>query len=422
LPQKTLYYILFLIYFIVLTYFIITIKFVKDARLNTKVVILLFIVKIAVGIIGGLVSEYLIQNGSDIDYYNKLGLIEYNNLIHHPKIFFTDSLPSAYTNGLGGFFDSTHSFWNDLRNNILIKTMGVFNILSRGNYYINDLFFNCFAFVGHIALYRVFKSIYSKHYFSIIVGCFLLPSFIFYSSLIGKDMLVFTSLSIFCYALYFGILVSFTPKKIAYLIISFCFILLIRNFVAAILLPCAIVYFVQIKFKLNTIKLYGGLLIIFILFFISLSTLLPQYSPLQIIAKKQQSFFSLGKSTSQYQNDTLDNTIKSFVTAAPKALRHSFLSPYIGEFNNIYLNGFALEIMLFVSILLLYFVFPQKNTINAFVIFGLVFTTLFFLFAGYITTNAGSLVRYRSIYFPFLMIPILCSTNWEKLKSIFVKK
>ncbi len=416
-----MYYFLFVIYFFACCYFITKIKFIQHSGLSTKVVLLLFITKITAGIIGGLVSHFLMHDNTDQYGYTLQGLVEYENLIHHPKIFFTDSLPAAYANNLGEFFGSQNSFWNDLRNNILIKTIGVLNILSRGNYYINSLFFNVVGFFGHVALFRVFKHIFPKQHWTIIVGCFLLPSSLYYSSLIGKDMMVFTALCIFCYALYFSLVNGFTKKRITYLLLSFICVLLIRNFIAVILLPCACAWHVSSWYKIKPAKVFGTLFLLAIAAIV-LSQFLPEkYDPLNIVVKKQQAFFSLGIAKSQYQNDTLQPTIKSFVTAAPTSLRHSFLSPYPTEFDNIYLNGFALEIILYLLLVLMMIVFHSKNNkgIHAFIIFCFVFTFLIFLFSGYITTNAGALVRYRSIYFPFIIVNVLCGINWNRITKVF---
>ena len=394
----------------------------QKTALSTTFILFLFIIKIAAGVVGGLVNHYIYNDNADACYYTYQSIVEYNNLISHPFIFFTDSLPSAYSNGIDGFFSTTNSFWNDLRNNILIKTMGVLNIFSKGNYYINSLFFNFIAFVGHIALYRVFKTIYPSQKWSIIIGCFLLPSMLYYSSIIGKDMIVFTALSFFCYCMFFGLQNKFTKKRITYLFLSFIIILLIRNFIAIILLLCAIGWFVSVRFNVKPSKLFISFLVLtfaLILF----STFLPEkYKPLQLVVNRQQSFFAVGFAKSQFQNDTLQPTVQSFIKSAPAALRHSFLSPYPTEFDNIYLNFFAIEIILFLLLFVISIIYPLKNFNNNFIIFGILFTSLIFLFTGYITTNAGSMVRYRSIYFPFLIVPILCSINWINIKNLIIKK
>jgi len=45
-----------------------------------------------------------------------------------------------------------------------------------------------------------------------------------------------------------------------------------------------------------------------------------------------------------------------------------------------------------------------------------------FLFIGYIMPNLGSIVRYRSVYLPFLITPMLCRIDWKKLLAVFKLK
>jgi hypothetical protein len=411
---------LFLIYFIVGCYFICKSKFVANAGLGCKTILVLFTIKIVAGIIVGLVNHYLYNNiNTDADLFNKIGIDEHNTLLNNPTIFFSDIFTFAYPT-YGEYFGTENSYWNNLGINILVKILGIMNIFSRGEFYINSLFFNFIAFIGHIALFRVFNAIYPKKVFLLIVGCFLLPSLLYYSSSIQKDLIVFTALGIFCYSIYFSLLHHFSTKKLIYLVLSFSAILLVRNFIAVILLPCAIAWIISSKYKINPLKLYVSL---FMIAFIGISILhlsSPKYTPLQIVVDRQQSFLQLGKANSDYKNDSLQPTLKSFITSAPTALRRSFLSPLPGEFNNIFLHLLGVEILVYMLLFLLMLCFHinKINFYNEFIVFGLVFTFLIFLFIGFVITNAGSLVRYRSIYFPFLIVPILCNIDWQRIKLL----
>jgi hypothetical protein len=412
-----LYYFLFLVYFFAIYYFISKIKFVQAALLNSKTLFCLFSIKIIVGIVGILVSKYLHNGNSDIAFYHKQGLVEYDNLIHHTYTFFTDSLPSAYKNEMNEYFGTSHSFWNDLRNNIILKTIGILNIFSRGNLFINTLFFNAISFLGNIIFFRLFKSIYPQHHLAIIVGCFLLPSTLYFSSVIGKDFIIFGAVSIFCYCMYTSIQATFTTKRIALIVFSFLLITLIRNFIAVILLPVALTWFIQTRFKIKAWKAYASLLgAIFIISIIG--QYFPNtYNPLQILVDRQQAFFNLGIANSEYHNVVLKPNIISFLKATPVAIRHAFFSPYLFEFNTIYLTGFFLEMFLYFSLLALSFIYPIRHKNNSFAYFGICFACFILLFTGFITTNANSLIRYRSIYLPFFLIPILCNINWDCLKK-----
>ena len=368
------------------------------------------------GIAVGLASYYIFNYQTDYFQTNLYGIQEYHSLFESPKVFFTDLFKSNYTE-TGEFFGSRGSYWNDLRFNIIYKVLAFMNIFSRGNYYINSLFFNFVSFIGSILLYKVFINIYPAKKWQVIIGCFLLPSTLYFGSGIFKDLIVLTALSVFCYSLYFGLLKDFTGKKIIYLSLSYIIILFIRNFIAVILLPCAITWIIAYKYKLSAIKSFITLFVAGIVVTVILQQFSQKVNPLLIVVKKQQAFFALGKANTDYKMDSLQPTIKSFAEQAPSALRHSFLSPYPTEFQNFYMNFFSLEMIAywFLFVLMLFIYTKIKYSSQEFVVFGIAFAFLIFLFTGYITPAAGALMRYRSIYLPFIITPILCKINWEDL-------
>ncbi|MCY7292240.1 MAG: hypothetical protein LH615_08670 [Ferruginibacter sp.] len=367
-------------------------------------------------------SHYLFNDLTDYYNTNNYGIQEYESLIHTPKVFFTDLFDYAYAEK-SEFFGSKVSYWNDLRFNIIYKVLAFTNVLSRGNYNINSLFFNFVAFLGTVALYKVFAAVYPANKWANIVGCFLLPSTLFYSSGIHKDLIVFSALAVFCYCIFFGLQKRFTAKKICFLLLSFITILFIRNFIAIILLPCALAWFVSKKYSIQPLKVFAILFLVGIAATVFTHTYIKKADPLLLVVDKQQAFFALGKANTTYQLDSLQPTVKSFITIAPAALRHSFLSPLPGEFDNVFTNLLSLEMMAYWLLFLLMLIYPVKNIFhqNKFIVFGIVLTCLIFLFTGYITNTAGALVRYRSIYFPFLMVPVLCNINWGRMGNPFLR-
>lgn len=391
-------------------------RMVKRCGIESPLVLLLFTIKVLAGISVGLASHYLFNYTTDYYQTNIYGIQEYHSMLNTPKVFFTDLFTSNYEE-TSEFFGSRASYWNDLRFNIIYKVLAFTNILSRGNYYINCLFFNFAGFIGSILMYKVFIHIYPTKKWQVIAGCFLLPSTLYFGSGIHKDLVVLTALSVFCYSLYFSLLNGFNGKKVAFLLLSFLTILFIRNFVAIILLPCAIVWTISEKYSLSVVRMFVGLLVVGLTSAIALHSFSEKFDPLQIVVNKQQAFFALGKANTDYKMDTLQPTIKSFAEQTPGALRHSFLSPYPTEFENVFMNLFSVEMCVYwlMFLLMLFFPFKKLNRRNRFITFGIVFTFLIFLFTGFITPAAGALIRYRSIYFPFLMTPILCKINWSHL-------
>ena len=407
---------LFTIYLIGACFFIPRIKFIKNAGLSTQIIILLLLVKITAGCVLGLMNQYQMHNATDYDLYNNLGIIEYRHLFSDPHLFFTDIFKSNYSQ-YGEYFGSTGSYWNDLRTNIILKVLGIMDIFSRGNYYINSLFFNTIAFFGHIALFRVFNSLYTRKKLQVIAGCFLLPSMLYFSSGIHKDLIVFTALAVFCYSLYVSLDCGFTLKRILFILFSFFSILLIRNFIAVVLFPFASAWFISCRYKIKPAPVFSVMMMVVAVAVCLMHFGPEKYDPLRVVVEKQQSFFALGTGSTQYNNDTLAPAIKSFAFAAPRAFTHAYLTPYPGEFENIFLNLLSVEIIAYLVLFCLWMFFPlrQGERANPFIYFCFLFSFAVFLFIGYITPAAGALIRYRSIYLPFILTPILAGIHWKRL-------
>src|SRR5690606_30923831 len=101
----------------------------------------------------------------------------------------------------------------------------------------------------------------------------------------------------------------------------------------------------------------------------------------------------------------------------PQAINHSLMRPYVTEIESFNYVPFAIEIIL-VEILLLLFIFYREkmDQINPLVCCIIFFSLTFLLIIGYTIPIMGAIVRYRSIYFIFLLIPVLCLTDWNSVR------
>ena len=404
-----MYYLLFTLYLLAFCFLVNRIPFIKNAGLDKRLVIVLFLFKAAAGVFIGWMSARYYPQGNDYWDMNQYGLEEYHLLTSDPKGFFTNIFHSPYADKYGGFFKATGSYWKDLATNIIIKAVALCDLFSRGNYYINSLFLNFFGFLGHVALYRIFSHVYSKRYqWAVIIASFLVPTTLYFTSGLHKDNIIFAMLGLFCYAFYFCIRQEFTKKRILLLAISAISLLLLRNYVLIALLPAAMaMYFADRNNKpfKTFASIYGALIAIVIL----LALLLPAASPLQIIVQRQKDFFELPVAVSQMRADTLKSSLESFAAITPAALEHGLFRPYVWEFPKSFLLFPAVE--LFICELLFIYVLIRRNvtiSYKPFLYFGIFFSLTLLLFAGFIVPNAGSLVRYRSLYLPYLLLPILC--------------
>ena len=411
-----MYYFLFTLYLAIACLLIIRIPFIKDSGLTSGLIWALFLVKIFAGLLLGWMSQKFYPQGNDYWGLNIAGLDEYRVLLSNPKRFIGDIFISPYPNGYAGFFDATGTYWNDLKNNLIIKLLACCNIFSRGNYYINSLFFNFIGFFGPVALYRVFADIFRQKKWLNICGCFLLPSTLYFTSGIHKDLVVFTMLGLFSYALYFSIQKKLTLPYFFSICITFFSLLLMRNFLAIAIVPAGIAFILTQRSRLNKPAIFILTYCVGFLILFSFQLLKPSFQPLKIISQRQRDFIDLPYAASQLNKQILEPTLTSLVKNTPEALNHSLLRPYLWEHPTIFLIPLAIELFIYQVLFGIMIIWHHKTNgqINAFILFGLFLTISMLLFTGYIVPNIGSIVRYRSIYLPFLLTPVLCSIKWKK--------
>jgi hypothetical protein len=416
-------YILFVFYLLLFCWLVTQVPFIKKSGLNNRYIVVLFLVKIAAGLAIGWLS-YFMDTKNDYWIVNREAWIEYQLLFSNPKEYFTNIFQSHYTQGYGGLFDSFQSFWNDLRNNIIIKFISVCNIFTRGNYYSNSICFNFFCFLGHVAFYRVFIQIFKKQQVAVIIGCFLLPSMLYFTSGIQKDGIIFITLGFLSYAVFQSLQQnSFSKKRIVIIVLGFVSLFLIRSYVLLNLLPPLVLWILVAKFKWPALKTFViGYIIIGLIFF-NFNSIVHSFNPLKTVSDKQAAFFTLPIANTQIKTDTLYPTFKSFISNAPQAYNHLLFRPYIDEVSVKSLLPINAELALYQILFLLFLFFRRKKEAgeyNPFILFGIFFTLTMFLFIGYIMPNLGSIVRYRSVYLVFLVTPVICQIDWKRILA-FVK-
>lgn len=358
---------------------------------------------------------------SDIANFQQQGIAEYNLLFHNPIEYFTNIFHS--NNSYSRFLESSDSFWNDTRSNLIVKMLSLFNIFSRTNFFINSLFYNFLIFFGTAALYKVFIKIFPYCKLVLIACIFLLPSVIFFSSCVHRDGLIYLSLSMIIYHLFFMLKNKhFSWKRIFITVFFLCLILLLRNFVFITLVPALVAWIVAERKPKFALTIFSGIyLLITVLFFYS-GWLSPSFDLPAHVSSRQLSFIEIAKRGASAINiNPLYPNFRSFLNNIPQALNHSLMRPYLTEHLTFLYIPAGLEIFFYEILFLLFIFFRKKNvTFSPLIYFGFFFSITMFLIIGYTIPIIGAIVRYRSIYFPFLLIPVTCYIDWERLKKIFI--
>lgn len=411
-----MYYFLFFVYLALATWLITRVPFVKKTGLPGTLIAWLFIIKVAAGIAIGWITEHYFPN-SDYWVFNADGQYEYQLLIHHTKEFLTNIFSSPYENSYGNYFNAVGSYWNDLSHNIILKPLAVINLLSQGNYYINSIFFNWFGFLGPVALYRVFSAIYKSSKWPLIIGCFLLPSAIYFSSGIGKDLVVFTMICLYGYALYNILYSKRTTRRMLLLLLSFVFILLLRNFVAVSLIPASVAILICAQKKWKPIIVFTAVYMVGLGLLVLGEIIAPSVQPLKVITQRQTDFLNIPAGTTSLPVHKLEPTIKSFISNLPWAIDHGLLRPHLWD--KLLLLPFAFELLIY-ELLILIVVFRFRRNIqfgHPFIVFVCFFSLFMLLITGYVIPFSGAIIRYRSIYLPLFITPVLCSVFLKNVKK-----
>ncbi len=419
-------YLLFVVYLIILSWLLLRVPFIKNAGINNKVLLGLFLFKILAGIAIGWISIHIYGTGNDYWDVNEEAWKEYQLLITDPGKYVINIFTSDYQDGYAGIFNSFNSYWNDLKNNIIIKLVSIFNIFSRGDYYINSLFFNFLIFFGHVILYRLFIKLYPNKKLPVIIGCFLLPSTLYFSSGMHKDGMMFLLLSILIYSVYQSLVKNYFSKKRLMLIsVSLLLLFLIRHFIFIALLPALVAWIISAKTKVHPLFTFAAVYLVTGLLLFNIGYIVNNVKPLDIIITKQTEYLNLAHSDTQIELTSLQPTFKSFAANAPEAYNHLLLRPYLWELpvkSSLPLN---IELFLYQLLFLLFLFFRQKDTSGSnqpFVYFALFFAGTLFLLIGYIVPNLGSIVRYRSLYLPLIITPLLCKLDWKNLVKVIRNK
>ena len=389
--------------------------FFINSGLTTKQIFFLFVLKVTIGILYIYIDQNFIYRG-DLDTFYTESIYETNLLLSDPKEFFTSFFISDI--GYSNFF-YTDSFWNNFRNVFLYELLAVFNLLSFKNIYINSLLYNYLIFYGHVLLFKVFCMVWPTKKTAILIGCFLLPSSLFYLSGINKDSIFFLGMAITLYS----ICLLFVLKKksvnvFILLLLGLTLTVIIRNFFFVLFLPTTIALIFSIKYKTYSYKIVAVIFGVCILIFLCSPLLM------EIVSTRQHDFLALGWAKSALKVDVLQPTFTSFITYFPTALNIAFFRPYIWDSYSIFYFAGALETLLLLIFILLTLFYAKSTRIftqlkSPIILFCIFYGVAAILIIGYSIPILGASVRYKTAFLPLLFTPLLCIFPFYKITWLY---
>lgn len=408
---------IFILYLLFFSFLVTKIPFFKSAGIGKYALVTLFITKVLAGI--AYAKFYTLPKyyaGSDTWRFYKYSLTETKWLLQSPVAFIKDLFTDYYSKS-GNLFSGQNSYWNDLKSNVVIKLIAVINVFTNNSYYADIIFFNFLFLFGLVALFRVFYQVYPEKKWFIIAGIFLLPGTLFWCSGIHKDGLILSATGVVIYIFYKGLKSRFTAAQILAILLCLLIIFSLRNYVFFALLPSLFAWVLCEKHKQKNLTVFAAAYILVLLFCIIVFLVFPSINMLLFITNKQHEFLLL-EGGSRVNLPSLQPMLTSFISFIPYALDMAFLRPHINEFKNIsYLPAIVENLLFLLLIILSIFNYTKKVKSEPVILFLFFFSVSIMLLIGYTIPFTGATVRYRSLFLPLLITPLLCINHF-----IFLKK
>lgn len=357
---------------------------------------------------------------SDTWGFHNNGILEYNLLQSNPREYFTNLFHNPYEGGFQKFFNADASYWNDLKGNAFIKVLSVFDILSFGHYYVNVIFYSFITLFGPIALYRVMTDVFPSRRIPVVLATFLVPSFLYWTSGIHKDGLIFLGISLIVYHLYFGFKEKkYSWKRILGVLLGLTMLLVLRNFLIVIMIPAILVWLLANRKPRYGLAIFSLSYLTLIIIFFTIRYINPEFDfPLAVVTK-QQEFLKL-QGNSSIPIEELEPTAGSFLKNIPVAFTLSTIRPYPGDVRHILSLAAAVEVNMLLLLFLVFLVLRKSDLQSRnFIYFCLFFSFSLLLAIGFSVNNLGAIVRYRSVIIPLLVVPMAAQIDWRRLNDYF---
>jgi hypothetical protein len=423
-------YLLFVTYLVIFSWFVTRTRFFIRSGLNKDQLVILFLAKVMAGIFYGWVGIYYGSYAEMVDtwayHYNSLE--ELKLLTNHPHEYFTNLFHSSQpSTRIDAFLGSDNSYWNDLKTLVLIKMLSIFDIFSMGNYYVNVIFYSYITLFGPIALYRVYKEIFPEKKLLVLAAICLIPSFLYWTSGIHKEGLIFLGIALIIYHVHKGMEQGRWPlKRWLGILLAFFICFLLRNFLLILIPPALVAWFIARKFPERKLTCFLVVYATGSILFFCLQYLHPALDFPQSVVDKQQAFLQLKGSTSIPIRE-LKPTVMSFIINTPQAITLSTFRPYPQDIHHFFSMIAAVEILILLVLFILSIVWhDQAATRDRKVVYFCVFFAISLLLTiGFSVNNLGAIVRYRSVAIPLLIPIVVACTDWKRVPfpSIFnIKK
>ncbi|HLY68898.1 MAG TPA: hypothetical protein VKR53_04170, partial [Puia sp.] len=301
------------------------------------------------------------------------------------------------------------------------KLLAVFNIFSRGNYYINALFFDFVVFWGPFLLLKFLLNYFPAKKNILIVIIFFFPTTSFWLSGIRGEGLIFLFMMI---TIYYAAK-WFTDHRLSRIMLSIMGVagmIIFRGVFLLVFVPAFLSWLLTFRFKQKHFSVFGIVYALSAIVFFGSSLISAKNNLPAAMVSRQQEFFQLHGNT-VFGLDSLQPTLMSFLRVAPQAFSNTFLRPFVWETKGILQIVSAFDIVIFWIFIFFLFFSPEKNRKthldNPVLLMFLFYGFSLMLLIGYIVPFPGAIVRYKAIPELLLLVFMAIASNCKKQINIF---
>jgi hypothetical protein len=314
-------------------------------------------------------------------------------------------------------FLSDNSTWTYLTHNGIVFIQMFLDLLSGDDMYINTLLFTVPVFLGNVALFRVFRRRFPEDILAA-TSVLWLPSVLFWTACIYREGMIYMLLGFLFYHLD-HLFTRPARRPLFYAIILFLLIAYFRIAVAVTLFPALLIWY-WIEHPPLTRRTLAAAIVVLVILSLSFPGL---RTPLLRTVTTEQASFQMLQGHSRLSLPALDGTFTGVWHAFPTAIRNGFFEPLPGSGGQPIYLAFSIE-LIFVWLIVIgaaaralitrrpksdlhMQIQNFQNTTLSFPAACLFFALTGMLTIGFFVPFAGTIVRYRSIYLPFLLAPAL---------------
>ena len=419
------------LYVILITAIILRWRFFRLTGISQHWLVIAFVIKLAAGIVLWKVytSYYSELDGSDATRYYHDAMLIKSQLEENPEVFFalmtgqdhhSPEYDAVYDKLVGWYSGYRYGLTNDYRT--IVRLQVVISFISLGSYHVHWIIMAFLSFIGLTWLYKSFLTLFARREYWLFGACFMLPSVVFWSSGLLKEGPALFGLGLLFLLSFKIVNRQFKWYHFLLLIPTIGFLFYLKQYVLFAFIP-AFLFIVIIRFTGEKFAIYKFIVSQVICFVIAQNahSFFVGGDFLYVLGKKRVDFenTALMHSARSYVEIPVSNNVQDFILNGPQAFTLTYLRPFFWECKTWMYLVFAIENLIYTFLLLLMIFFfrriPKSDhpiLIYAAISFALVMASII----GNCVPVLGSVVRYRILSLPLLIIACCYFIDLDKIK------